>query len=334
MFKPYNSIENTYRTEFLDRIRAHGFADETYVVQEKAHGANLSFFSTDGSEFGVAKRSGPIEAGENFYNAPAVRDRLLPKLRALWQTLAAERADLTRLNVFGELIGGWYRHPDVPKAKVKRVQKGIQYAPGLEFYGFDIVLNGTDYLDADRTTALFEQHGFLFARTLFRGSLEDCLNHPNDFQSTIPAQLGLPALEDNSTEGVVIRPLVTRFLNCGSRVLLKHKSTRWKERSQKQRTERIPVEVPAHVADLRDELRTYLTENRLLNVLSKLGSVTIKDFGRVMGAFSADAWTDFQKDFGTRTSMLEDGELKLIKQTLGKEGANVVRQFLLRQPVA
>ena len=125
--------------------------------------------------------------------------------------------------------------------------------------------------------------------------------------------------------------MLVRFLINGSRALLEHKSDRWRERSQKQRTARVPVEVPAYVADLRDELRTYLTENRLLNVLSKLDPVTIKDFGRVMGAFSADAWMDFQKDFGTRTNVLEDGELKLIKQTLGKEGAKVVREFLRRQ---
>ena len=332
MFKPYNSIENTYREEYLARIRDHGFGGGTYIVQEKAHGANLSFFSTNGVDFGVAKRTGPVVEAENFYGAPLLRDELLPKLRALW-TLLAEDDTLQQLNVFGELIGGNYLHPEVPRnTRVKMVQKGIQYTPNRAFYGFDIVRNGTDFENTDRTEELFRELGFLYARTLFRGSLEDCLRFPNDFQSVIPAQLGLPPVEDNSCEGVVIRPVETCFLNNGNRVLLKNKSVRWKERSQKARRERTERTIPEHVADLQDELRTYLTENRLLNVLSKMGPVSIRDFGRVMGAFSNDAWTDFGKDFGARINVLEKEDLKLLKQTLGKDGSGVVRGYLLTLP--
>ena len=43
MFKKYHSIENSYRTEFINRIKGHMFWNETFIVQEKAHGANLSF---------------------------------------------------------------------------------------------------------------------------------------------------------------------------------------------------------------------------------------------------------------------------------------------------
>lgn len=43
MFKKYNSIENTYRQEFLDKIKGHGFWEDEFVVQEKVHGANLSY---------------------------------------------------------------------------------------------------------------------------------------------------------------------------------------------------------------------------------------------------------------------------------------------------
>ena len=40
MFRKYNSIENTYREEFLERIKSHGFWNDEFVVQEKVHGAN------------------------------------------------------------------------------------------------------------------------------------------------------------------------------------------------------------------------------------------------------------------------------------------------------
>ena len=51
MFKKYTSIENIYREEFLDRIKSHGFWDDDFIVQEKAHGSNLSYWTTNGRDF-------------------------------------------------------------------------------------------------------------------------------------------------------------------------------------------------------------------------------------------------------------------------------------------
>ncbi len=42
-FRKYNSIENSYQSSFIEKIIQNGFENETYVVQEKVHGANLSF---------------------------------------------------------------------------------------------------------------------------------------------------------------------------------------------------------------------------------------------------------------------------------------------------
>ncbi|MDN5422778.1 MAG: hypothetical protein L0G39_16725, partial [Chryseobacterium sp.] len=47
IFKTYNSIENAYQARVIDQIRLQGFGDEVFIVQEKVHGANFSFF-TDG----------------------------------------------------------------------------------------------------------------------------------------------------------------------------------------------------------------------------------------------------------------------------------------------
>ncbi len=64
-FKKYNSIENAYQKVVLEQIIIHGFEKETYVVQEKVHGANFSFF-TDGKEVKIAKRTDFIEENEMF----------------------------------------------------------------------------------------------------------------------------------------------------------------------------------------------------------------------------------------------------------------------------
>ena len=51
-----------------------------------------------------------------------------------------------------------------------------------------------EFLDFKDTMELFEETGLFYAKPIFRGSMNDTLNFPNEFESQIPAQLGLPPL--------------------------------------------------------------------------------------------------------------------------------------------
>ena len=42
-FKKFNSLENSYRENFMNKIREHGYENEEYIITEKLHGANYSF---------------------------------------------------------------------------------------------------------------------------------------------------------------------------------------------------------------------------------------------------------------------------------------------------
>lgn len=64
--------------------------------------------------------------------------------------------------------------------------------------------DGGRYLSVDEANAFFEAEGFFYAKTLFRGSLAECLKYPNAFQSKISQWLGLPDIEDNICEGIVV----------------------------------------------------------------------------------------------------------------------------------
>ena len=43
-FRKYLDIENSYRKKFIDIVVAEKLDKGEFVVQEKAHGANLSFW--------------------------------------------------------------------------------------------------------------------------------------------------------------------------------------------------------------------------------------------------------------------------------------------------
>ncbi len=98
-------------------------------------------------------------------------------------------------------------HESVEKVKnASKVQKGVAYCPDNRFYAFDIQVNCERFLDVGDCNKLFEGTNMLYAKTLFEGSLEECLAHSNEFDSTIPSQMGLPTLSPNICEGVIIKP--------------------------------------------------------------------------------------------------------------------------------
>jgi len=146
------------------------------------HGANFSFWvSTDGTK--VAGRSSFLENGdESFYACYLdVVEENREKIKKLFNL-----SNSKNMTVFGELFGGVYPHEEVPKVKnAMRIQKGINYAPFNQFYAFDLVLDG-EYVSVDTANELFEQSGIFYAKTVYRGSFEDCLKHSNEFSSKIP----------------------------------------------------------------------------------------------------------------------------------------------------
>jgi len=331
MFKKYNSIENTYRTEFLSRIKGHGFWEDEFVVQEKTHGANLSYWTDNGVDFYAGKRTGRIEEGEFFYNYEVILEELKPKFVRIWEGFKAKYPALKQMTIFGEIIGGNYPHPEIEKDKKGvKVQKGVFYSPQNLFYAFDILLNSEKYVDVEEANAYFEKENLLYAKTLFKGVFSECLEYPNSFSSTIPALLGLPEMEDNICEGVVIRPVMTSHFNNGSRVILKNKNEKWAERKQLRKSTHKKSPLPEKIAKLRELILTYVTENRLNNVLSKVGQVTIKDFGKIMGMFSKDIVEDFSKDYEELVNDLEKQEWKNIKKSISHEVSGMVRNTLKR----
>lgn len=327
MFKKYPSIENSYRAEFISRIKEQGFGEIEYVVQEKAHGSNFSFWTNDGINFECSKRTGVIGPDEKFYNYELVLEEHLLRLQNLWTNIKNAYPDMQELTVFGELIGGSYAHKEVKHIKGSlKVQKGIFYCPHNSFYGFDIVINREQYLSVDEVAQFFEKEGIVHAKTLFKGSLDDCLKYPNDGQSVIYQQFDLPKIEDNVCEGVVIRPQETCFLHNGSRVIIKNKNEKWTEKQQAGKKTRKEIVVSEEVKYLQEKLLEYVTENRFVNLISKIGHIEQKDIGKVLSMYSNDVVEDFSKDYGNEFNALEKKDQKQVTRIISKDAVEMIKK--------
>ena len=320
-FKKYGSIEHVSDSDFLDKIRLEELDKQEFIVQEKVHGSNICFI-TDGYEVCFGKRSGFVEENEYFYGHEKLFERYKPKIIALFSSIIEYFPDTEMLTVFGEMFGGNYPHPDVENDRhISSIQKGVYYSPIHDFYAFDIYISNQEksrYLTVDEANTFFEQGEFLYAKTLFRGTLEQCMQYPNDSISLISNLLGFPQIEDNVCEGVVIRPVVLSYLSDGTRVLLKSKNARFSEKiSQKKREPKLFVE-PSYSKTLNNLLpiaEDYVTENRLNNVISKTGPVLIpKEISKLIALFSQDILGDFFKEHSGEYAALEKNEQKIFNK--------------------
>ena len=82
-FKKYNSIENSFNTEFMEKVVAQVPPDMEWVVQEKVRGTNTSFLC-DGQYVKFAK---PRYWGTERLKPTIIMDRLrLTRLRQVLKT--------------------------------------------------------------------------------------------------------------------------------------------------------------------------------------------------------------------------------------------------------
>lgn len=332
-FKKYNSIENAYQEDFISSIIEQGYGEIEYVVQEKIHGSNLCFI-TDGKTISVAKRTELIAADEVFFNYQLVQDKYSEKILDIYKVVA-EKFNAQTVTLFGELFGGGYPHPDTPQdVNGKLVQRGIYYSLTNDFYAFDILIDNEKYLDVETVSELFENHGFVYAKPLYKGTLNECLNYSNTFKTTLPTIFGLPELEGNICEGVIIRPIQPSFLRTGSRILIKNKNEKWSEnnkyidRSILNKLLHESEELSEEALLLCEEIYKLITTNRLDNLISKIGTVDSgKEMGKVIGLYSKDALTDFLKTFQNKYDALEKHESKAINKFLNKHATILINEY-------
>ena len=337
-FRRYSSIENSYRTKEINTILEQGKNDGVWRLSEKIHGSNFSFWY-DGKKLKCAKRSAFLKDDSDFFNWEFVYDNEKAKILKMWEFLQENpkfvgEEKIEEMILFGELFGGVYPHPEVEREyNAITVQKGIYYTPKNMFYCFDIKTNGK-FINEHIKEELCKKFDILYDEPLFEGTFAECLEYKNEYQTTIPKKFGLPEIKDNICEGNVIKPIEPKYYWNGSRVILKNKNDKWSEKTkgnknkgEKRKQEALKLSETGQ--KLLDEASTYVTENRLRNVLSKMEKITDKDFGKVMSNCQKDTMEDFLKDNRDEFVALDKKEQKAITKKTGSEWALLLRSNFL-----
>lgn len=354
LFERYTEIENS-NSRRISALKAAGLFEDEWIATEKVHGANFGIYSMDeGKTIRYAKRSGLMPHSEHFFGYHV----LLPELTRYakdGRKLLSEQLKVSphTMIINGELFGGKYIHPGVPKKRttvtvagkprlVSAVQNDSfpQYSPDLHFYAFDIKYklsaDTEEYrtLTFDEATAIFEAiPGLLYARPIIRGKLSKVAAfNVETFTTTIPALVGMGdyPLKGNWAEGIVVKHSRRGEPSFDPKglTIIKIKSTAFQEIStdrlqgpridemeelRRASIQTLGVQLPdigsvfcdAEQRKSAEHLLNHVCENRLKNVLSKLGSdpfeneaITPTDLATLL---AKDALKDFLKEADPKT---------------------------------
>ena len=335
-FHKYPSIENAGLTRFIDKIKSQGYGDEAFCITEKIHGANTQIcYNLKTNEFSYGKRTCLLEDEEKCYNVQNIFESIKENIINLSKCLLSfTKKDIETVIVYGEIFGGFYPHEKVEKDNsATKVQKGVYYSPKNEWRAFDIAYT---VKEDSKFRFLCGNDFFKFCKEIdiktvpllaVASSLSEALEYPNDKLSVVSQQLNLPQIEDNIMEGVVIRPWNSDFWMGQARVIIKNKNANFSEKSHAKKIN-IQVEVPENVKIAIEEISQFITEERVNNIISHLGEITVKDIGKVIGLTAKDVLEDYKKEFNT-LNLLEKEEEKMVKKELQQRVASLVRKVVL-----
>jgi Rnl2 family RNA ligase len=257
-FIPYPSIENSYREKQIEIIREHGYDKVEWVATEKVHGANFSLWPNNGQVV-PAKRSGFADG--SFYGCQAIVEGLAPNVLKLNKV------------VCGEIFGNG-------------VQNGVNYGP-KRFAAFDI-MEGESYVNYDTFVALCAAHNIERCIELARGSFDDLLALNEDFVT----KMSVVDTTDKA-EGFVMKPVNYLVYSNGERVILKKKSTKFKEQSEGP-VIKAPVELTDAQKEVFDRAANYINSERVMSAVSKLGKE--EKFNIIQGEILRDILAEMNKD--------------------------------------
>lgn len=279
-FYSYEKMPESLSKLNLETAATKKLDKATWVVTEKIHGANFSFV-LDNKGIGYAKRKELLAWEDDFFGFQLVAQQLQTSLYKLFDMLRADY-DFEKAQLYGELFGGAYPHPDVPAiAGLQAIQTGIYYAPDIQFCAFDLALTNSDgirnYLPYTSVMAYCKVVGIFYAAPFFIGSLQQVLNYEIHISSKVPSQLGLPPLSDiNLIEGVVIKPigdLIVETPKGSIRPILKIKNPEFSEEvyGEAQKWSYFMDTDEDALLFYADDLRKLVNHNRLQSAISKIG---------------------------------------------------------------
>lgn len=286
----YHSIDNP-KNKLIDDIRSHVPKDCEFVATEKIHGANMSIHIFPDGTVRFASRNRWLEETDEFNGYKTIKEEVQEK--CVKMSKMVEFKD--RFIVYGELFGGVYPNRYTP-SNIKQIQKEIYYTNLLSFFAFDIKVDGA-YMDFNDYYRLCDKVDLPYPNVIVSGTLDECLQFDvENFETPIPAILGLPPVENNFAEGVVIKPVVNYYHPKGYRFIVKLKKSSFSDvRPKVKILTRTGEEVDDETINITEEMLRYINKNTVESVSIKNSNTKLLQ-AKLIGLVVSDAISTFKRD--------------------------------------
>jgi len=306
------SAEKQYKYPSINNFNKKSVFAGEWIAEEKIHGANMSFHvDCKLGSIRVARRNDFLEPEDKFYNYKQILDKHEKNIINLCNDIKSNHTGLFEtIIIYGEIFGG---NPPV--------QKDIYYSDNYEFIPFDIAVasaNKKSWLEWEHSRDLFKKHEFLIIPLIARDSFEKISSLSPEFNSLIPSLFQKDFDKTNIAEGYVIRPVKNTFDAYNRRILFKIKNPKFGE--IKIKTNKSPNTSDTNTSDTNllsivENMKDYITENRLNNVKSKLLENNLNNSMLLAGKLTSD----ILNDYSINNNLSRDSYTKKIKELLHKE---------------
>ena len=315
-FKKYSSIENHYRTAYTNNIIASGNTGGLWVVTEKVHGSNFGIHY-DGEKITCQKRSSSLGDNSNFFNFQIPLAKYSQGIKDYCNHRMNDGVfkDVIGITIFGELCGGSYKGLE---SMHKKIQKEVDYSNEIEFIAFDVCFFYENNATFQNWSELEVLHTFDIpvVPVIRIGTFDECLAENCEFKSKVPEIFGMPEHpEENICEGIVIKPIIGKYLPNNERVIIKKKNGKFNEKTNVKIKKDVITPLTEEEKTVLSGILELISENRLRNVISKIGEITQKDFGELMRGMYEDIKEELDKDNKDLVKLLGHKKYKKIINT-------------------
>jgi hypothetical protein len=310
MHKPFHDIENSYNGKLIAKwLEAY---PELYsckwIATSKIDGSNFGIHVAPEKSFIFQSRNRMLSPDENFFGYQ--KALACPEVAAFLAKVQ-ERANKEKRSyvLFGELYGEGIQ---------KRVNYGVE--KGIRF--FDLF-----EISEQRWVPPIEAQTFYGDLYVPIIGIFDGIEAARAINTEFPSRLN--PIEGNIEEGVVIRPLEKTFFFMHDTILLKKKNEKFAERGEpKVRILKSPVsEEHSKLANL---ACSYITESRLLSVLSKHGEIRgMQDFPDLIKMLIFDYQKDFQKENEEAVASLSKKDLKTVTAPANTLACQLLKRHIM-----
>jgi Rnl2 family RNA ligase len=324
-FNEYQHMENDYKFLKLNDVK-NILSDNTlqFVALEKIHGTNFSFIC-DGINVLPCRRTDILKLEDNFFNYQTIFNKYKKDVMCLFEivkNLIKDKFDknITQIQLYGELYGGLY--PNVKKIiGSKMVQKGIYYSNTNDFMAFDIKYK---YIEENKIKSTFLDWDYFLQSIyltsipivpiLLNGGWDEISKLNPKFESIVYKKHNLPKIDNNFSEGFVIKP--TKEIIFGednTRLIWKFKNPSFLEIISTN-DKKISTISPKIVNSNLTKLEKYVNENRYNNIKAKV--LEDSEVSIVIDLFYNDIWNDFVDDIQFEKIELKNNEEQELKKKL------------------